>query len=237
MKSDGGDNVLTVGILGGMGPMATVDLFAKIVECTPAKFDQDHLKIIVYNNPQIPSRIEAILNGAKSPAEELIYSARFLERAGAKILAMPCNTAHYWYEAIQEAVNVKLINMIENTANFVATKENNGKIVLFASAATVQTELYQKTFLTKNISLLVPKPDEQKIISLAITAAKAGQLEDNPYLGQLEEVIFAYRKAGANSFIGGCTEIPLLFKYIKRDCCRIDPTRLLAQEVVRQALL
>ncbi|SCM81093.1 aspartate/glutamate racemase family protein [Sporomusa sphaeroides] len=233
----GGDNVLTVGILGGMGPMATVDLFAKIVECTPAACDQDHIKIIVYNNPQIPSRIEAILNGSRSPAGALIDSARFLENAGANLLVMPCNTAHYWYQDIQAAITIKLINMIENTANAVASRENSGDIVLFASAGTVQTALYQKAFLAKNISLLIPKPDEQQIISLAITAAKAGQLENNPYLGQLDEIMFAYQQAGANSFIGGCTEIPLLFKYSSRECCRIDPTRLLAQEVVRQALL
>lgn len=229
--------MLTVGILGGMGPMATVDLFAKIVECTPAKIDQDHLKIIVYNNPQIPSRIEAIMNGTQSPLAELICSAQFLEQAGAKILAMPCNTAHYWYQDIQRAINVKLINMIENTADFVAAKENTGKIVLFASAATVQTQLYQTAFMARNISLLIPNSKEQKIISLAIEAAKAGKIQDNPYLSQLDEVIYDYRTAGVNTVIGGCTEIPLLFKYLKKDCCRIDPTQLLAQEVVRQALL
>ena len=228
--------MLTVGILGGMGPMATVDLFAKIVECTPAACDQEHLKIIVYNNPQIPSRIDAILHGSQSPAAELIASARFLERAGANLLAMPCNTAHYWYQDIQAAVTIKLINMIENTAKIVASQENGGDIVLFASAGTVQTELYQKAFRANNISLLIPKPNEQQVISLAITAAKAGELEDNPYLGQLDEIMSAYQQAGANAFIGGCTEIPLLFKYSNRDCRRIDPTRLLAQEVVRQAL-
>lgn len=90
--------MLTVGILGGMGPMATVDLFAKIIECTPASVDQDHLKILIYNNPQIPSRVKAILDGTESPREELIRSAQVLEKAGANLIVMPCNTAHYWYQ-------------------------------------------------------------------------------------------------------------------------------------------
>lgn len=227
--------MLTVGILGGMGPMATVDLFAKIVESTPAKFDQEHLKIIVYNNPQIPSRIEAILHGTESPSNELIRSAQFLEKSGANVLVMPCNTAHYWYQDIQGAVNIPLINMIENTADYAYLKEASGKVMLFASAATVQTKLYQNVFLTRKVSLLVPTSAEQESISLAIDQAKAGNLADNSYIGQLDEIILKYKKAGVNSFIAGCTEIPLLFKYIRRDFCQIDPTLLLAKRVVKQA--
>ncbi len=229
--------MLTVGILGGMGPMATVDLFSKIIECTPVKFDQEHLKIIVYNNPQIPSRIKAIIDGTESPSEELIRSAQFLEKSGADILAMPCNTAHYWHQDIQSVINVKLINMIEKTADYVSTQEANSKIMLFATAATIRTELYQKAFLAKNMSLLVPEPEEQKIISFAIEQAKAGKVEDNSCLSPLGGIISKYQKVGVTSFIAGCTEIPLLFKHIKRDFCQIDPTLLLAQEVVKQALM
>lgn len=228
--------MLTVGILGGMGPMATADLFTKIIECTPVNFDQEHLKIIVYNNPQIPSRIKAIIDGTESPSEELIRSAQFLEKSGADILAMPCNTAHYWYQDIQREINIKLINMIEKTADYMSSPETNGTIMLFATAATIRTELYQKAFLAKNNSLFVPEPEEQKIISFAIDQAKAGKVEDNPCLNSLGEIISKYQKAGVTSFIAGCTEIPLLFKHIKRNFCRIDPTLVLAQEVVKQAL-
>ncbi|WP_371367272.1 Aspartate racemase [Sporomusa rhizae] len=229
--------MLTVGILGGMGPMATVDLFAKIIECTPASVDQDHLKILIYNNPQIPSRVKAILDGTESPREELIRSAQVLEKAGASLIVMPCNTAHYWYQDIQNAVKIKIINMIENTADAINAEEVKDKIMLFASDATVKTRLYQEVFLAKNICLQVPASQEQQIIAKAIDETKAGKIENNPYLDMIEDTIVKYQQTGINSFIAGCTEIPLLFKHIKKNCNKIDPTLLLAKAVVKQAFI
>ncbi len=230
--------MLTVGILGGMGPMATADLFTKIIQCTPAHIDQEHLKIIVYNNPQIPSRINAILDGAESPENELIRSAQFLEKAGADILVMPCNTAHYWHKNIQDAISIKLLNMIENTADYVKAQgiADGGKVMLFATAATVKTEMYQKAFSTKGLVVLVPDSEEQKIVSAAIEEVKAGRLDNNSYIQSMQAIIAKHQKQGINSFIAGCTEIPLLFRYIKGEYRSIDPTQLLAQEVVKQAL-
>ena len=216
--------------------MATVDLFAKIVESTPAHFDQDHLKIIVYNNPQIPSRIEAILNGAESPSHELIRSAQFLEQSGADILVMPCNTAHYWYPDIQQSIHVKLIHMIDHTAEYLLSKRKGGQVMLLATAATVQAGLYQTAFAARDLSLQLPGSEEQHIVSCAIEQAKAGKIQENPYLKGLADLIAVYRQSGVDAFIAGCTEIPLLFDQLPGDFCRIDPTRLLAQEVVQQAL-
>lgn len=229
--------MLTVGILGGMGPMATVDLFTKIIECTPASADQDHLKILVYNNPQIPSRIKAILDGTESPREELIQSAQLLENAGADLIAMPCNTAHYWYQDIQNAVKIKVINMIENAADVIKAQEANDKIMLFATAATVKTKLYQDVFSAKNIRLQVPITEEQEIIARAIDETKAGKINNNPYLTRIEDTIAKYQQVEISSFIAGCTEIPLLFKHIKKNCNKIDPTLLLAQAVVKHAVV
>lgn len=230
--------MLTIGILGGMGPMATADLFEKIIKNTPVNKDQEHPKIIVYNNPQIPSRVDAILNGAESPLKDLIASAQLLEKAGADILAMPCNTAHFWHQDIQNAVKVRFINMIENTVEWVRTHsaDNTGKLVLFATSATVQTKMYQNAFAAAGIDVLVPDHEEQSIISAAINEAKAGRLEDNPGIQLLLDIMVKYRKMGAGSFIAGCTEIPLLFRYMSGEYCLIDPTQLLAQTIVKQAL-
>lgn len=227
--------MLTVGILGGMGPLATVDLFAKIVRCTPADFDQDHLKIIVYNNPRIPSRVDAILRGGASPRQELVRSAIFLESSGADIIVMPCNTAHYWYDDIRRAISAGFINMIDNAADHAAAADPAEKFVLFATAATVAAGLYQKAFAARNLSLSVPGPDEQAVVSRAIDAVKAGKLEDNPYLGALDAIIVACRRTGANAFVAGCTEIPLLFPLLEQGFKQLDPTLLLAREVVRRA--
>lgn len=230
--------MLTVGILGGMGPMATADLFEKIIKSTPANTDQEHLKVIIYNNPQIPSRIDAIINGTESPLKELISSAQLLEKAGADILVMACNTAHFWYQDIQKAVNVKLINMIENTADYVKVHrlDENEKQMLFATAATVKTQMYQNAFSAKGMAVLTPSIEEQKIVSLAIDEAKAGRIEDNSNIKLLSEIILKYQRMGVCSFIAGCTEIPLLFPYTSGNYQPIDPTKILAQTVVEQAM-
>lgn len=230
--------MLTIGIIGGMGPMATADLFEKIIKSTPANSDQEHLKVIVYNNPQIPSRIDAIINGTESPLKELISSAQLLEKAGADVLVMPCNTAHFWYQDIQKAVNIKLINMIENTADYVNVhkSDSNEKFMLFASAATIKTEMYQKAFSAKGLIVLAPNIEEQRVVSLAIKEAKAGRLEANSNIKLLSEIILKYHKMGIYSFIAGCTEIPLLFPHTSGDYQPIDPTKILAQTVVQQAM-
>ncbi|CUH96018.1 hypothetical protein P22_2106 [Propionispora sp. 2/2-37] len=231
--------MLTVGILGGMGPLATVDLFKKIVECTPAVIDQEHLKMIVYSNPQIPSRIDAIMSGAQSPEKELIQSAQFLEKAGADILVMPCNTAHFWYQAIQDSLKIKIINMIETAAEYVKNHyaaAGLGKIMLLATAATVKAKLYQTAFAAKGFILIEPQPDEQKIISGAINETKAGLLAQNSFLPAMQQLLQKYQQLGVNSFIAGCTEMPLIFDQLSGNYHEIDPTKLLAQEVVKQAL-
>jgi aspartate racemase len=231
--------MFTVGILGGMGPMATVDFFEKIVRCTPAHTDQEHLKIIIYNNPQIPSRVDAVIKATESPRDELIRSAQLLENMGADFLVMPCNTAHYWYQDIKNATNIKMINMVENTAKWVAEQAGNKnieEIMLFASDATVKAEMYQKVFATKGLTVLTPNTEEQRIITLAIEQVKAGYIEKNQLLGKMGDIISGYCIMGIRSFIAGCTEIPLLFKYLKGDYNGIDPTLLLAKEVVRYAI-
>ena len=108
----------TIGILGGMGPRATVDLFEKIILNTPATKDQDHLHILINNNPQIPSRVEVFMNERVNPLSALIQSASVLEKAGADFIIMPCHTAHIWIEELQKSTSVPFYNMIENTVSY-----------------------------------------------------------------------------------------------------------------------
>ena len=102
----------TIGILGGMGPLATADLFEKIIAHTRAARDQEHLRVLIDSNTRIPDRTAAILQGGEDPAPELRSSARGLERQGAELLIMPCNTAHYFYDAVQSSVSIPVLHMI-----------------------------------------------------------------------------------------------------------------------------
>ena len=101
-----------IGIIGGMGPLATVDLFEKITLHTKAQQDQDHLRVLIDSNTNIPDRTAALLHGGEDPVPQLIASATSLEKMGAQVLVMPCNTAHNFYDAVAGAVEVPVLHMI-----------------------------------------------------------------------------------------------------------------------------
>lgn len=227
----------TVGILGGMGPLATIDLFAKIVQSTPASVDQDHLRIIIDNNPQIPPRVEAILHGAESPLPSMAQSARLLERAGADFIVMPCNTAHYWLEELRQAVKVPVVDMIAAAAAHIARQPGAaaGPTLLLATAAAIRTGLYQKAFAAHNLTLATPNEAEQKVLDAAVRQVKAGAVEDNPYLGELNAMVDRFAAAGSQAMLAGCTEVPLLFPFLG-GLEKYDATAILAQVVVETAL-
>ena len=106
-----------IGILGGMGPEATIDLFTKIVKSTKAKKDQDHLRILIDNNPKIPDRTLAIQKKGPSPLPRLIQSAKTLEKAGADFIIIPCVTAHYYVDRLQKRVNIPILHIAEETGS------------------------------------------------------------------------------------------------------------------------
>ena len=106
----------TIGIVGGMGPLATSDLFRKIVEITDAASDQEHVRVCIDNNTEIPDRTAAILKGGEDPVPEMVKSAVRLQGMGADVLIMPCNTAHYFYDRLTPFVDTPFLNMIEETA-------------------------------------------------------------------------------------------------------------------------
>lgn len=226
----------TIGILGGMGPMATVDLFNKIVANTKADCDQEHIRIIIDNHPQIPSRIDAILKGTESPLPKLIESARLLEDAGANFIVMPCNTAHYWYDDLQKSVNIPIVHMIENAADhLLARQELSGSVMLLATTATIKMNLYQQIFAAKGLEIKVPSADNAELVAKAIDEVKAGHIEHNPYIKSVNDFMDAYAEKGIKVFIGGCTEVPLLFPYFKGNFELYDATLLLAKTAIRMA--
>ncbi|MEW9669202.1 aspartate/glutamate racemase family protein [Ammoniphilus sp. 3BR4] len=225
----------TVGILGGMGPMATVDLFRKIIESTPAKTDQDHLKIIIYNNPQIPSRNQEITGGKEDPLFELIRSARLLESSGADFILIPCHAAHYWIESLRKTVDIPICSMIDITVDYVEKYHEEDSILLLANTNTLKRKLFEIPFRSRGLHLLYPKPDEQGMIVSAINDVKAGFISKNKFIQSLNDLIKHYCSLGVTSVIGGCTEIPLLFPFLEQRVKMIDPTELLASRAVALA--
>ena len=225
----------TIGILGGMGPMATADLLIKIIQNTPARLDQDHPRIIIDNNPKIPSRIQAILAATEDPLSEMVKSGLFLEKAGVDFILIPCCTAHFWLKELQQRVKAPIYNMIEATVAYIGEQRYSKQILLLASTATVQTDLYQKAFRTRDLKLVIPTPAEQEIVAAAIDQVKAGLIERNPYLKPLNLILKRYMSKEISTVLGGCTEVPLLFPFLEGGMIKIDPTLILARLAIARA--
>lgn len=223
-----------VGILGGMGPEATIDLFTKIVRSTPASKDQDHLRVIIDNNPLIPDRQEAIMEGGPSPAPLLIETARNLEAAGAEFIVIPCNTAHYWIEQIRCAVKIPVVDMIKETAEHVARSYPSlGTVGLLAATGTVRSGLYQQRLLEVGIRTVSPSDTDQDVLMQAIYAVKAGDMSESSttIIGIGQKLV----AAGVEAVITGCTEISLVVTASALSIPIIDATEVLAKRTVKIA--
>lgn len=222
-----------IGILGGMGPMATVDLFQKIVAQTPAICDQDHLKIIIYNNPSIPSRNQLSVPGAADPFEEMAKSAAVLEQSGADFIVMPCHAAHYWHSRLQNKLKIPLISMIDVTVDYLATSHAADSLLLLGHTTTVDQKIYEAPLAKAGLSCFHFK--EQPLLVDLITSIKAGQLVNNPLIPKLNKTLAEYERAGITVLIAACTEIPLISSQLPASFTIVDPTWLLARKAISMA--
>ncbi len=225
-----------VGILGGMGPAATVDLFQRIVEATPARRDQDHLHILIDNDPAVPDRTAAILEDGPSPLPVMQAGLARLVRMGAELLAIPCNTAHHYWPALQASVEVPLLNMIQETAAWIREGlPQVERVGILATSGTLAVGLYQRALEAEGLIPLPPTPEELETIMAAIYQVKAGRAGDEPK-ALLSRAGLALLERGAQALILGCTEIPLVLRDGDLPAPLVASNQVLAQAVVREAL-
>jgi aspartate racemase len=228
-----------IGILGGMGPEATIDLFTKIVKGTKAKKDQDHLRILIDNNPKIPDRTLAIQRKGPSPLTQLIRSAKLLENVGADFIVIPCVTAHHFFESLQKRVKIPFLHLVEETVKYIQTRlKGIRKIGLIATTGTIQTGLFQKAFSNHVIELILPTPEVQKKWVMEAIYGKKGIKVIGPSENSKRLILKASEsliKQGAQAIIAGCTEIPLVLKDGDLSVPVIDPISILANAAVKKA--
>jgi len=223
----------TVGIMGGMGPMATADLIYNIVSQTAAEKDSDHVHLLIDSDGSVPDRTAAILYGKESPLAHLCTMAKKLEYMGADIIAISCNTSHYFYDQICEAVNVPVINMIDETARRVA-RSGAKRVLLLATDGTVKMGLYDKYFSRYGIeTAYMTEEGQREVMKLIYDCVKAGHYE-------FDTELFCrhLREAGAEDMpvVLGCTELPIAFKHFGIDeFCTVDPSRILASAIITRA--
>ena len=222
-----------IGILGGMGPLATADLFQKITLHTVASCDQEHPRVCIDSNTAIADRTAALLHGGADPRPEMIKSAQRLESIGADLLIMPCNTAHNFYDDVAASVKIPVLHMIALTRD--ALKAKGVKCAgLLATDGTVQTGIYQRTFAGSGIDLLVPDGDDQAaVMDIIYNGVKAGDMNHDAtaFCCTCESLI----ARGAEVLILGCTELPPAFDIYHLDYPNVDPTLELALGAIRAA--
>jgi aspartate racemase len=230
--------VSTIGVLGGMGPEATNRLCALITELTPVSKDQDHIPVITFNNSLIPERVGAIAGKTKSPLPEMIRTARVLEQAGADMLLMPCNLAHYFIDEVQREIRVPLLNMIEETVKHVVARYPNvRKVGLLASTQTIKHGLYHRSFAQSQRDVLSPEASEQesKVMEAIYgpEGIKCGH-KDVPR-AMLMEAALKLAEAGAQLMIAGCTEVSLVLERGLLPFPVVDPMEIIARVAIEKA--
>jgi len=224
-----------IGILGGMGPEATIDLFRKIVESTPARSDQEHLRIIIDNNPKIPDRTAALLHGGEDPTPLLQATARNLERAGADLLVMPCNSAHLFYDRIAEAVSIPILHIADEAVEEALRRFPGIQAVgILATTATARLGLYHRRFEARGIRALSPSDADQEIVHGVIFSVKAGDKGAAVRKG-IRDVAERMAAQGAQLLLTACTELPLILQDGDVSVPVLDPTLALARAAVRRA--
>ena len=225
-----------IGVLGGMGPAATADFYAKLVRATPASTDQDHLRVLIWSDPSIPDRTAALLGGGADPVPLLTDGATRLRSAGAAFLVVPCNTAHAFLPRVRERVDVSFLSMIEATATRIAGESASvARVGLLGTTATVQSGLYREELDRYGLELVAPTPTAQARVMAGIARVKAGAIDAEAWR-LVSEAATALADAGAELIIAGCTELPLALAWHETGLPLIDPTQVLAEEAVRRVL-
>ena len=223
----------TIGILGGMGPLATVDMFMKLVNLCDCQTDQEHPRVLIDSNTNAPDRSPAILRGGPSPLSDMVRSALTLERGGADVLIMACNTAHYFYDDIVPYVRIPFLNMIEETAKAVQEKGYT-TVALMGTDGTAKSGIYQRQFEKLGIRVLTLNERDQEItLDMIHKAVKAGLKTWDTT--EITRIVADFAAAGAQAVIMGCTELPVAFSQYNIESClpTIDPTEIVARSAIR----
>ena len=200
------ESSLLVGVLGGMGPEATVDFMSKVIALTPGGDDQDHVRLLVDQNPHVPNRQEALLRGGESPGPVLADMARRLEAGGCDFLVMPCNTAHAFQEDIRSAVNIPFVSIIDATLDAALDAMCVG---IMATTACVQANVYQPVLESRGMRYLLPSDNDVDELTRLSFEIKSGNKAD-----EIKAAVLGFAEAlidqGADAIVSGCTEYPLV---------------------------
>jgi aspartate racemase len=225
------DGHRVVGILGGMGPEATVDLMRRVIAATPARDDVDHIHLLVDNNPKVPSRIAALLEGTGSdPAPAIIEMAKRLEVGGADVLAIACNTAHAYADRVRSATSIRLLDMVDLTTRRISRMTlKHGSVGLLASSAVVKLGLYHRGLSAHGVALVTPADqDELMDIIRAVKRGDSGPRNREHFANIAHDLM----RDSVDMLLIACTELSVLADSLDQDFPALDALEILAREIV-----
>ena len=224
-----------VGVIGGMGPDATVELMQRVIRLTPAQDDADHIHMLVDNNPKVPSRIKALLEGGgDNPGPVIAQMAKRLEQGGADFLVIPCNTAHYYHYYAQDAVGIPVWHLIELALNqWQQTYPNAKRVGLLASSAVQKIHLFESFFEHAGLELVYPSDEAQTVIMQLIRAVKAATVND-ALLAEYHQAI-ATMESSVDGYLLGCSELSVLWQRHETALPVMDSLQVLAEAIVEAA--
>ncbi len=227
-----------IGVLGGMGPEATLELFHRIIANTPAAGDRDHLHVVIVSNPKVPDRTAAILEGGESPVPVMAAGIKALERAGADFVVIPCVSAHFFLEELRKESALPILSMFDVTARHVNRRRPLMNMVgLLATTGTIRGERFSERLSASGIYTLAPAAADQERIMAAIYAVKAGARGDTRerIRKEVAEVALRLVMQGAQGIIAGCTEIPLVLEQGDLPVPVLDTLLILARAAIAAA--
>lgn len=222
-----------IGILGGMGPAATIDFMTKLVALTPSSRDQDHLPVVLASLPQIPDRSAAILGFGEDPLPMLEQGVKLLNRADVGLIVIPCATSHHWYQELSAISHAPIMHIANAALDRVP---RTGRTLILATRGTLASGFFQRTLTDHEIDFEIPDPDsDQSAIDECIRSIKAGRYESAGRA--LDPVLKQAVAHGVTSVIMGCTEIPLAAAHVTtKGLTLIDCSLELARHTVDHAL-
>ena len=201
------DKVL--GVLGGMGPLASAHFMLRLTLLTPAERDQDHIPTVLWSDPRVPDRTAANLGTGSDPLPWLLRGINGLKAAGCGAIAIPCNTAHGWFDPMIRTAEVPILHIVDAAATELRRiGVRRGRIGLMGTAATLAMRLYQERLEAEGWQVVEPEPEQMaRLVTPAIASVKANRIAEA--YAPLAEAVNSLAGRGAMAVVLGCTEIPL----------------------------
>lgn len=224
-----------LGVLGGMGPLATLDFQHKLLDATEAESDQQHLPSVVWNVPQIADRQKALAGTGPSPLPQLLAGIDKLNQAGASHIVIPCNTAHHWYPQLSAASHAPILHIVDATVDtLLQVAQKPQRVGIIATKGTLDAGWYQQRLADQAIESITPSEDElDEWFVPGCYAVKRGKLTEGGEL--LSRQATALLARGAQQLVLACTEVPVALRAVNAPFLSktLDPSQSLAERCSR----